>query len=168
MEYSHIWRKVLGPEEEVLHEFSVSERYRRFSIAMWAIMAVALFVPGIIWSPLLLLGVFGLFLVTGAVIYWYFYVPRANAFAFTDKRVIVHRGWLSTNMTTVEHSKVTDVSVREGFIERVITGSGALAINTAGTAGLEVVLTNVAEPYELKKKLDEIVSGKRQRNSAAD
>ena len=86
----------------------------------------------------------------------------ANAFAFTDKRIIVHKGWLNTKMTSVEYEKITDVSVSEGFTEKILTKSGTLLINTAGTTFHELLLTHVESPYELKKELDSIMGSSQQ------
>jgi hypothetical protein len=53
---------------------------------------------------------------------------------------------------------MTDITVREPFLDRLITKTGHLIINTAGTGFQEVILIHIERPYEIKKKLDEIRS----------
>jgi twitching motility protein PilT len=79
---------------------------------------------------------------------------HTNIYAFTNKRVLIHRGWLSTNLISVDYHKITDIYVKEGFLQRILFKSGTIAIDTAGTGGKEITLSNVANPYKLKKLLD--------------
>ena len=145
MSYEQIWQKTLGKDEEVKYEFSIGNKYRRFVLIMWTIISVPL------------VFVFGLGVVTFliALFVWY-YMKVANAYAFTNKRVLVHTGWLSTKTVSINYDKITDVTVRENFVDRVLTKSGMLFINTAGTTGQEVALKHIDTPYEVKKKLDEL------------
>jgi uncharacterized membrane protein YdbT with pleckstrin-like domain len=83
----------------------------------------------------------------------------ANAYAFTNRRVLIHRGWLSTHLLSIDYLKITDVSVREPLMDRLLTKSGHLSINTAGTSRTEVVLKNIDHPYETKKQLDKVRDG---------
>lgn len=144
MEYAKIWEKVLGPEEKVELEFSVGKRYRMFGLALWGVLSLFL----------LPLGGLGILTFMVALFYFGFYQRVANAYAFTNKRVLIHTGWLSTATTSVDYHKITDTHVREPFFERLITRTGGLAINTAGTSSKEIVLLHVESPYEIKKKLD--------------
>ncbi|MEI6597334.1 MAG: PH domain-containing protein [bacterium] len=86
--------------------------------------------------------------------YFGFYLKAANAYAFTNKRVLIHQGWLSTHMISVDYSKITDVHIRESFFAKIITHTGNIAIITAGTTRDQIILGNVNEPYEIKKRLD--------------
>jgi membrane protein YdbS with pleckstrin-like domain len=140
-QHDPVWVKILGKDEIIKEEFSVGKTYRQFS--------------AIVWSVLLGLPTVGI----GAIfplLYYFFYLPKANKYAFTNKRILIHRGWLSTNLTSVDYSKITDVFVRQGFFEKTFTSSGTIAVNTAGSGGEEVVLNNVANPYTLKRLLDEL------------
>jgi uncharacterized membrane protein YdbT with pleckstrin-like domain len=87
-------------------------------------------------------------------IYYKFYLPISNAYAFTNKRVLIHRGWLSTNTKSVDYSKITDIHIVEPFIDRIIFHTGHIAIITAGSTNAQIVLKNIESPYEVKKKLD--------------
>lgn len=149
MQYAHIWDKTLSKDERVEYEFSVGARYITFSLIMW----------GIISLPFVL-AIVGVFVFLIALFYFGFYVKKANTYAFTNKRVLIHRGWLSTHMISVDYSKITDVHVSEGFFQRLLTHTGTLAIVTAGSTSDQIVLKNIESPYELKKKLDHLKDGK--------
>ena len=73
----------------------------------------------------------------------------------TNKRILIHKGWLSTQAISVDYNKITDIIVVEPFFSRIFYKSGHLAINTAGTGLHEIVLRNIPTPYETKK----IISG---------
>jgi uncharacterized membrane protein YdbT with pleckstrin-like domain len=147
MSYQNIWDKTLSSDEKIEHEFSIGNGYVKFGLIVW----------GIISLPLLVAAGMGIFTFLIALFYYKFYLKVANAYAFTNKRIIIHTGWLSTHMKSVDYSKITDVHVEEPFIDRIITYTGNLAINTAGSNATEIVLKHVEKPYELKKRLDEII-----------
>ncbi len=144
MKYATTWQRLLGEGEKVEYEFSVSNRYRKFNLIIWAILSLLLL-------PVMGLGVLA-FLV--ALFHYGYYMRVANAYAFTNKRVLVNLGWLSKKTISVDYSKITDVHIDEPFFDRLITHTGNLAINTAGTSEKEVILKHIEKPHEVKKKLD--------------
>ncbi len=149
MNYKKIWEKVLSADEKVEFEFSIGSRYINFYLIIWAIVILPfLFIKSVGLSiQVVIVFLFVLF-------YYGFYLKMANAYAFTDKRVLVHKGWLSTKLISIDYSKITDIKVREPFLSRVITSTGQLLINTAGTNLHEVILNHIETPYEVKKRLD--------------
>jgi uncharacterized membrane protein YdbT with pleckstrin-like domain len=147
MEYEKIWKKVLAPDERVEYEFSIGNRYCYFRLIGLLIIG---FLIGISILPI------GIIIIFFAIFYFGFYLHRANAYAFTNKRVLVHRGWLSTHLISVDYDKITDITVREPILDRIFTKTGHLAINTAGTGFHEVVLLHIQTPYEIKKRLDSL------------
>lgn len=144
MKYEKIWRKVLAPNEEIKYEFSIGKKYRYFWLILLSIIGLITITFG------------GIFLILFALFYFGWYLKVANAYAFTNKRVLVHKGWLSTHLISIDYDKITDITVREPFIDRLITKTGHLVINTAGTGFPELILIHIETPYEVKKKLDEI------------
>lgn len=144
MKYKKIWDKTLGKNEDVEFEFSIGNRYRKVCLIIWAIISF----------PFLFLFGFGIIIFLLVLFYYGFYLKVANIYAFTNKRVLIHKGWLSTSMVSIDYSKITDVYIKESFFDKLITHTGSIAINTAGTAVHEVVLRYVESPYEIKKKLD--------------
>jgi uncharacterized membrane protein YdbT with pleckstrin-like domain len=148
MEHQHIWDKTLNPDEQVKFEFAIGKKYRTFGLVSLVIFGLLFLLSGA-WPIALFFIAFGAF-------YFGFYLKVANAYAFTDRRVLVHRGWLSTKMITTEYQKITDVTIEERFLDRILFKTGSIGIDTAGRKGEEIVLKHIERPYELKKKLDEL------------
>jgi len=146
MKYGNIWQKVLKPEEKVIEEFTLGKRY---------ILLIQIFLAifGLIYLPFLWLFSVIFFLLI-PLVSWY--LRKANVYAFSDKRVLIHRGWPSTHLISIDYDKITDITVEEPFLERLVCKTGHLAINTAGTGFQEVILKHIGSPYEIKKRLDSI------------
>lgn len=147
MQYENIWKKVLREDEKVDYEFSIGKRYRMLGL-----------IPSVFVGLIMLLGspTMGVIIIGLGVFYFGFYLKVANAYALTDRRVLVHKGWLSTNTISVEYKNITDATVDEPFLERIIAKTGNLSINTAGSGTKEVVLKHITTPYEVRKKLDKV------------
>lgn len=150
--YQKIWERALIPQEEVKYEFSISSRYRNLCFILSAIVGI--------WLVGIKVYIAGLGIILLSGFYFYFLIPWSNAFAFTNKRVLIHRGWLGSNLISIDYDKITDIVVEENVIDKFITHSGNLIINTAGTGFPETKqgqkISHIASPYEVKKKLDEI------------
>jgi uncharacterized membrane protein YdbT with pleckstrin-like domain len=144
MEYKKIWQKILNENEKVEYEFSIGNRYIKVGLICWGILSL----------PFLFANGIGIIIFLIALFYYAFYLKAANAYAFTNKRVLVHKGWLSTHTIRVDYSKITDIHIREPFSDRIITHTGNIAIITAGSTADQIVLQHVDSPYEIKKKLD--------------
>lgn len=136
-----IWGKVLSPNEDLKYEFSVGNQYIKTYLIIWGIISLCTLVI----APL-----------TFAIGYIYLkiYLQKANIYGFTNKRVLIHKGFFSTDLVSVDYSKITDVTVKESFLDKAFTKSGQLYINTAGSDNKEIILQHVENPYEIKKKLD--------------
>jgi membrane protein YdbS with pleckstrin-like domain len=99
------------------------------------------------------LGLAFLLLITPIIVlYNLFYLKISNEFVFTEKRILVKRGWLTTRVKSIYYGRITNTSIRQSFIERFIK-SGSLFISTAGSEGYEAKLLHVGRPYELKRDL---------------
>lgn len=145
---NNVWNKLLGPNEKVEYEFSIGKRYRILWLVVWCIIALPFVFGGMLKS--------GLFIIAIAAFYTLFYQTASNAYAFTNRRVLIHRGWLSTSSMSIDYDKITDIRVEQSFVDKLISKTGTLSINTAGSIGVEVVLKNITDPYEVKKRLDSI------------
>ncbi|MCF7916574.1 MAG: PH domain-containing protein [Candidatus Omnitrophica bacterium] len=158
MSYEKIWKKILGTDEKVKFEFSVGDYYIKLGLIFWAIIGLP-FLIIFFENPSFISGL-SVFPFLMALFYYGFYLKKANAYAFTNKRVLIHRGWLSTKTTSVDYSKITEVKVREPFFSKIITRTGQIAINTAtGRTNFQtIILNHVEAPYEIKKKLDSLKS----------
>lgn len=149
MQYQKIWDKVLNPNEIIKYEFSIGPFYRKLCLILWCLFGVLFILSGDTAG-------FGIIVILLAAFYYAFYLKVANAYAFSDDRVLIHKGWLSTKLISTEYQKITNVTVHDPFISRIITKTGTLVIDTAGTSGKEITLTRIERPYEVKKKLDEL------------
>jgi len=138
------WQKVLGQNEQIKYEFTIGKKFR-------VLIFICLMIFGI---PLLFVVSWIGIVIIALALFLPWYLNKANNYAFTNKRVLIYRGWLSTRLTSVDYDKITDTSVEEPFLDRIFTKTGHLAINTAGTTLQEVVLKHIENPYEIKKQLD--------------
>lgn len=145
MKYEKIWNKALAPDEKIEYEFSMGGRYLNITLLLLTILVLPFLFFESNSALLLLLLVW---------FYFGFYAERANAYALSNRRILVHRGWLSSNLTSVDYAKITDINVGEPFIERILFNTGYITINTAGTSQEEIVLDHIEAPYEIKKKID--------------
>lgn len=147
LSYATIWQKTLSNQEEVQYEFSLGKRYRIGMFLFFGIISILIcFLK--VW-----LGIIALLAVAT---YYLWYLKTANAYALTNKRVLIHKGWLSTKMISVDYDKITNVTVDEPFVSKIFFKTGSLVIDTAGTGGKEIVLKNIEQPYEVKRKLDDL------------
>ena len=145
MEYQDVWQKVLREDETVEYEFSIGKKYRMLGLISVGFIGLIM---------MLATPPFGIIIILITLFYFGYYLKVANAYAFTDKRVLIHRGWLSTDTISVEYKNITDARVKESFLEKMITKTGNLSINTAGSGMTEIVLKHITTPYEVRKKLD--------------
>jgi len=149
MQYEEIWKKILNPTEVVKYEFSVGDQYRKFGLILGLIFVGLLFLLGTVSS----FFVFCAIILALIVIIRYQYLKIANAYAFTDRRILIHHGWLSTTATSVDYNKITEISITEPFLSRIFTESGDMSIHTSNITDA-LILNDIATPYEVKKKLD--------------
>jgi membrane protein YdbS with pleckstrin-like domain len=107
------------------------------------------------------------------IIYNAWYIKISNEFILTDKRLIVKRGWLNTHIKTIYYNRITDMSIRQTLLEKIIK-TGTLSISTAGSDGYEATLLHIKSPYKIKKILYEAKlnyekkSNKEEKNNGAE
>ncbi len=152
---------MIGEGEQIVYEFTIGKRYRELKFFVWLVLLATISVTiGIFLGARhpIFLGVSGVFFLLLLIntVYYLFYLPQANAYALTTKRILIHRGWLNRHTTSINYDQVTDVSIIQTFFERILANSGTVRINTAGTGVHEVILNHIENPYEVKKKLGEI------------
>lgn len=139
------WNQVLSDNEELKFECGLSKQYLDVG-----------FVISLAIGGLLILVFIGILIIPWAFVYWKFYLNKAFRYALTNRRVLVHKGWLNTNLISVDFRKITDVQVRENFIEKQLFNIGSVIINTAGTSYHEVIIDKIADPYAFKKTLESL------------
>ena len=149
MRYRKIWEKVLRPEEKVIKEFSLAKKYIIF---IQIIIAFFVLIYFFIFWPISILFLLGIPLAG-----WY--LRKSNVYCLTEKRILVHRGWLSTQLISVNYKKITDIVIQEPFLEKVLFQSGHISINTAGSDLPEIILKHIEKPHQIRKKIDKIKNG---------
>ena len=154
-----VWANILEEGEEIKWEFSVGKKYRLLQgikIATLGILFIFGGFGGMFFSFFFIgLVVVGAFL-TALGWFEYWYLKKANNFAFTNKRILYRRGWLGTRLTAVEYKKVTHVVVVQPFWDKFITNTGYLKIDTAGISGTEIVFSHIENPYFARGKMEEL------------
>ena len=81
MKYEKIWAKTLAAGEKVEFEFSIGDRFRKSELAIWAFIGLITLVVGGLGIVVFLIALFK----------YGFYVKVANAYALTNKRMLIHR-----------------------------------------------------------------------------
>jgi len=154
MEYEKIWKKVLSSDEQIKYEFSIGKKYRTFCEILGCLAGVIiLFTPGYY---------VGILIIIASILYFNYFLKISNAYAFTNKRVVLYRGWIASELISIDYNKITDVVVEQKILGS-LTNSGNLIINTAGggfsDSKQDQKIWSIENPYEVKKKMDEIRSG---------
>jgi uncharacterized membrane protein YdbT with pleckstrin-like domain len=161
-----VLEKILSPSEKVQYQFSLGNRYLRIKktaticFGFLFILGVGIAISLVADISVLLIAITGIILwvilVLFSIFYFDWYLKRANIYLITNRRVIIHKGWLCTNMVSTSFSQITDVKVIEPFIDRLIFKAGILKINTAGGEGHAIILSYIEDPYSIKRKLNEL------------
>ena len=145
MQHEMIWKKVLNSKEDVKFDFSVGQKYRKLILIVWCVFGAFSFMTS---------GQLAFILIITGIIHFY-YLKVGFAYAFTNTRVIIHTGVFSTSARSVNFDKITEVTVVEPFLSKLIADVGDLIIHT-GNVTDSLVLKNIEKPYEVKKKLDSL------------
>ncbi len=150
MKYKKFCDKIAIKDEQIKYIFSVGDSFITLSMTFWSIISV-------IFIFFKYIGIFTLII---AIFYHFYYLKIANVYILTDKRIIVKKGWLSNRTISIDYRNITDITVHENFIYRLLTCSGDMIINTAGTDKAEVVLQHIDNPHEVKNIIDELKNNK--------
>lgn len=158
------WKKIISQDEKIEYYFGLGKRYLELIKFLFFFSSFLCFISFSIFykfsQPVFILigqiifffGVFSLFLAFFAP--WY--LKKANNFALTNKRILVLKGWLSTQLISIDYNKITDIKVEQNFLEKIILKTGAITINTAGSPEPEGVILNIENPYKIKQELEKI------------
>ncbi len=139
------WTKILAPDETLEKEFGVSPFY------IQCVFILAIVVAVIVMFGQVFAGIFVLLL---GVLYCY-YLKKAKHYAFTKKRMILVDSFLGENITSVDYTQITDVTVEQSLFDE-LGKWGTIIINTAGTNASSMRLSFIANPQDVKKTLDMI------------
>ena len=125
------YKKFLSPEEKVIKVLGYAKSQFIWDI-VWSVLLIPVFFVGLIliWIPL--------------------YRKLTILYLITDKRVIVKKGLIGQSTISADYSGITDVSVDQGVLGRLILHTGTILLNTAGTDLEEIQLQWVENPFETK------------------
>lgn len=144
------WQQFLLPNERLLHAFGVSSAY---IIVFWSLPLLALLglaLASAASSPplagLLAIGALGLLLPIT-------YLSLFIHYAITDRRVLAREGVLHKRFVTVELHSITDITIQEPFLERLLTKTGTIGVNTAGSPQIELFYRHVHRPFRLRQDI---------------
>jgi uncharacterized membrane protein YdbT with pleckstrin-like domain len=116
------------------------------------LLAVVVFVLGIVigqgtWAGL----VAAVILVVGLIKGW---IERvATLYTITDRRIIIRKGILSRHERAAHIDRVQNVNLTQSFFDRLF-GVGTLDFDTAGTEDSDFKFSGIADPDELRQKID--------------
>jgi membrane protein YdbS with pleckstrin-like domain len=144
------WQRFLLPGESIVFCFGVSGAYL---ILFWMIPAMVMTALAIYSVFINLILGFLLGIVAVSVYLPVLYRRYFVHYAITDRRVMTREGLLHKTFVTADLPSVTDVTIDESFLERVLTGTGIVGINTAGSNRVELHFDHVKRPFALRKEI---------------
>ena len=90
----------------------------------------------------------------GFIIFGVWYLrARATELTVTNLRTRLHKGWLARSITEVWHRDIRNVQLTQTFFQRVL-GTGRLGISSSGQAGIEIDVSGLRNPDEIKTLID--------------
>jgi uncharacterized membrane protein YdbT with pleckstrin-like domain len=117
-----------------------------------------------IW--LIIIAIYIFIVIPSVLFYNLYYLRIRNEFVFSDKRILVKTGWISTKMISINYNRITDVSITQSLVDRLLN-IGSLAISTAGSEGYRVSLSHINKPHNKKKLLHELKESYRKNYQSA-
>ncbi len=154
-----IEQQLLAPNEEIRYQFGIGMFYAQMTIAPFIVFGIlCLISAGFITDPPLIsivLGLLGIFLIIMGLLFGHYY-NTAFKYIFTNRRIIIHNGWLSTKTASLDYDKITDIRVIQDYWEKIFYQTGTLTIDTAGGPDNDeaIILKNINSPYQVKQILD--------------
>ena len=79
---------------------------------------------------------------------------RNDYLALTNRSIIRRKGVFTKEERAVPLNQVQDISISYGIIRRIL-GHGYVQIETAGSAGTEIVMKNIDKPEEFRSRVFE-------------
>lgn len=83
---------------------------------------------------------------------WYLRA-RSTELTVTNLRTRLHQGWFSRSITEVWHRDIRNVQLSQTFAQRIL-GTGRIGISSSGQAGIEIDVSGLRDPDEIKKLID--------------
>ena len=135
-------RQLIHPDEPVLFAGNPSQTVLFFKLAVTGLIALLLFVGGLIQAGFSLHLLFIGSTVVGTVAYLIYIGWKTKFFVITSHRVITRTGWFNRSITFAAVSNIQMVAINTGFIDRWL-GLNTIVFSTAATSGFGRFQTGV-------------------------
>ncbi|NCP66742.1 PH domain-containing protein [bacterium] len=152
--FYNLSRYLASNTERVIYQFGISLRY-----VITVITLATLLLGGLSYllqqlevgdvlerAPLIILALITLY-------YTLYFLT--TVYFVTDQKIYKREGIGFAKVTSAKHTEIDDMKVQQGFLEKVLFNTGTLKFNTPGSAGFEIILPRVGEPFGMKKTLYE-------------
>lgn len=133
------YSRYLAGGEKIMAVFSIGNRY--FWINVIALSPLALILVGLPWLLKIV------------------HLRHSRVYILTDRRVLIKDGIFSTKITSAPYDKITHIAVREDFLKKISYGIGDIKIHTAGAGStpIEINLTSIDNPMQIKNLIEELM-----------
>lgn len=92
--------------------------------------------------------------VIGIVIFVIWYLrARSTELTVTNLRTRLHEGWLSRSITEVWHRDIRNVQLTQTVAQRIF-GTGRIGISSSGQSGIEIDVSGLRDPDQIKALID--------------
>lgn len=140
--------------ERIIYRFGISLRFIIVSIGLWT-----LFLGGLSYG-LQQLSVGNLLervplVILVLIIFYYVLYFLTTAYFVSNVKIYKRVGVGFAKVTSAKHTEIDDMKVIQGFLEKVFFNTGTLKFNTPGSAGFEIILPRVGDPFNIKRLLYE-------------
>ena len=91
----------------------------------------------------------------GFIIFFFWWLDSiGTTLIVTDERTTLKKGVLSKSIDEVWHRDVRNVQLYQSFGQRIF-GVGKLGISSAGQGGMEIEVSGIPDPEDVKRLIDE-------------
>ena len=145
------WERFLVPGEELLHTFGIARRYIFLVYVLPALISLGI---SILLPPFFPPSLRLIFAAAGCgLLLLAFFLTFFVRYAITNKRVMGRVGVLARGFRGIDFAYITDITIKESWIDLLITRTGSVGINTAGSPGIELTLQHVSRPFKVRRDL---------------
>lgn len=147
-----------GPEKQVMVLRPSLLRSRPFTAGFLLVLPIA----GVIVLPVVFAVALPVALIAAGIVaavcwlslvIWWVKFSMARSLEITNKRTVQHVGLLSRSTTEVLHDHIRNIQIHQTFAQRVL-GVGAIGISSAADAALEIEISGIPNPYEVRRVID--------------
>ena len=100
---------------------------------------------------LLLVPVFGLGLIL--LLFWWL-EALGTTLTVTNEQTTLRKGIFSKHTNDVFHENVRNIQVKQSFLQRIFN-VGWIGISSAGQSGLEIEVSGIVAPHQIKELIDQ-------------